>query len=338
MQDKNKNEGRRKRKPKGTADEVDAFAGPWAGYEGEESEDEEAALALANAGTVTGAIAAAEKAKEAQEEEDVSAQVSEDGPRQKKSDDYLYSAHEKSKFHGKAETDYMGRTYIHVPQDLDVDLTKEAGSQECFLPKKCLHTWTGHTKGVNTIKLFPKSGHLMLSGSQDTKIKLWDVYHDRKCLRTFMGHDKAIRDISFSNDGRRFLSASFDKWIKLWDTETGQCLGRYTTKRIPFCVTFNPDDDKQNIFLTGCQDKKIYQFDMNSGKVTQEYDQHLGGVNSVTFIDQGRRFISTSDDKTIRAWEYDIPVVVKYIADPSMHSMPATALSPNRNYFPLGSL
>jgi WD40 repeat protein len=69
---------------------------------------------------------------------------------------------------------------------------------------------------------------------------------------------------------------------------------------------------------------------MNSGEITQEYDQHLGPVNTITFVDQNRRFVTTSDDKTIRAWDFDIPVVIKYIAEPYMHSMPAVTLHPSR--------
>jgi pre-mRNA-processing factor 17 len=144
-----------------------------------------------------------------------------------------------------------------------------------------------------------------------------------------MGHGKAVRDITFSNDGRRFLSASYDKTVKLWDTETGKCIKSFTTGKIPYTVKFNPDEDKQHIFLAGCADKKIVQFDINTGEVTQEYDQHLGAVNTLTFVDDNRRFISTSDDKTLRAWEFDIPVVIKYVAEPDMHSMPAVALHPN---------
>jgi pre-mRNA-processing factor 17 len=51
-------------------------------------------------------------------------------------------------------------------------------------------------------------------------------------------------------------------------------------------------------------------------------------VNTVTFFDNGRRFVSSSDDKTLRVWEFGIPVQIKYIADPSMHSMPAIAPNP----------
>lgn len=116
------------------------------------------------------------------------------------------------------------------------------------------------------------------------------------------------------------------------DMILGQCIRSFSTGKVPYCVTFNPDEDKQNIFLAGCSDKKIVQFDVNTGEITQEYDQHLGAVNTITFVDDNRRFITTSDDKTMRAWEYDIPVVIKYIAEPDMHSMPAVTLHPSSKY------
>jgi len=86
------------------------------------------------------------------------------------------------------------------------------------------------------------------------------------------------------------------------------------------------------------QDKKIIQFDMNTSEIVQEYDQHLGPVNTITFVDENRRFVTTSDDKTIRAWDWDIPVVIKYIAEPHMHSMPAVTLHPTGKWFAAQSL
>lgn len=245
---------------------------------------------------------------------------------------------EKTTFHGESMYDYQGRTYMHVPLDLDINLLKEPGQQECFVPKKRIHTWEGHSKTISAARFFPFSGHLMLSGSMDSKIKLWDVYHDRSLLRTYSGHSTGVRDITFTNDGRKFLSASYDRMIKLWDTETGQCISRFTTGKIPYVVKFNPDHDKQHEFLTGMSDKKIIQFDIKSGEIVQEYDHHLGAVNTITFIDENRRFITTSDDKSLRAWEYGIPVPIKYIAEPYMHSMPSVALHPSGKYVACQSL
>ena len=66
-----------------------------------------------------------------------------------------------------------------------------------------------------------------------------------------------MRDIYFTNDGLHFLSASYDKTIHYWDTETGKVLKSFKIKAIPYCVRFNPDNNKQHSFLLGSSNKKI---------------------------------------------------------------------------------
>ncbi|KAM1102923.1 hypothetical protein ACFX19_011689 [Malus domestica] len=239
---------------------------------------------------------------------------------------------EKTTFHGKEERDYQGRSWIAPPRDA------KASNDHCYIPKRLVHTWSGHTKGVSAIRFFPKYGHLILSAGMDTKVKIWDVFNTGKCMRTYMGHSKAVRDICFSNDGSRFLTASYDKNIKYWDTETGQVISTFSTGKVPYVVKLNPDEDKQNVLLAGMSDKKIVQWDMNEGKINQEYDQHLGAVNTITFVDNNRRFVTSSDDKSLRVWEFGIPVVIKYISEPHMHSMPSISLHPNSNWLAAQSM
>ncbi|KAJ8451640.1 hypothetical protein Cgig2_018274 [Carnegiea gigantea] len=239
---------------------------------------------------------------------------------------------DKSTFHGKEERDYQGRSWISPPKDV------KASNDHCYIPKRLVHTWSGHTKGVSAIRFFPKYGHLILSAGMDTKVKIWDVFNSGKCMRTYMGHSKAVRDICFSNDGTKFLSAGYDKNIKYWDTETGKVISTFSTGKIPYVVKLNPDEDKQNVLLAGMSDKKIVQWDMNTGQITQEYDQHLGAVNTITFVDDNRRFVTSSDDKSLRVWEFGIPVVIKYISEPHMHSMPSIAVHPNTNWLAAQSL
>jgi pre-mRNA-processing factor 17 len=319
-----KKELKRKRKNKGDLDIVEgdgAYIGPWASWDGEEQ---------------TGFLDGVEEDTGDQPEEEEEPELA--VVRKKAKPKRGGIGQETSIFHGKSMTDYQGRTYMHPPIAEAPHLLTDSGAQETFIPKACVHTWTGHTQGVSAIRLFPETGHLLLSGSMDTKIKLWDVYTHGNCLRTFHGHVQAVKDVTFSNDGRKFLSCGYDRQMKLWDTETGQCLKRFSNGKTPYVVRFHPDEDKQHIFMAGMSDKKIIQYDMNSGEITQEYDQHLGPVNTITFVDENRRFVTTSDDKTIRAWDYDIPVVIKYIAEPHMHSMPAVTLHPSKKYFAAQSL
>jgi len=245
----------------------------------------------------------------------------------------------KSTLHINDPYDYLGRSFLHIPQDLGKNLrSTEQMTEKCYIPKKIVHTYTGHTKGIQKMELFPLSGHIFLTCSMDSKVKLWEFYGERRCIRTYGGHAQGVRDISFNSDGTEFLSASFDRFIKLWDVETGKVKAKFTNKKVPYCVVFNPDEDKKHLFVTGTSDKKILCYDTRSGEIVQEYDRHLGAVNTVTFVDSNKRLVSTSDDKSIRAWEWDIPVDFKYLADPQQHSMPAVSLSRNGRYLAFQSM
>ncbi|MCJ1225312.1 hypothetical protein MMC12_001961 [Toensbergia leucococca] len=310
---------RRKRQRKGDPGIVDgegAYRGPWARYQDEDQAyEDEAAVAGEELASDEEYIEEAIVPANLPATSKAGTDYQDDITNTESTESYVTEELDDKGF------DYQKRTYMHVPQDLDVQLTKEAGTQKNYAPKKHIHTWKSHTKPITALRFFPNSGHLLLSASADSKVKIWDVYHHRRLLRTYSGHTKSVTDATFNIDGTAFLTASYDRQMKLWDTETGACTARFTTGKIPHVIRFNPSQSNPHEFLAGMSDKKIVQFDTRSGEMTQEYDHHLGPVNTITFVDQDRRFITTSDDKSLRAWEYNIPVPIKFIAEPYMYSM-----------------
>ena len=240
---------------------------------------------------------------------------------------------ETSTLHAREAVDYQGRSFVTAPPDAHrVDWSTPSAGQ-CYAPKRLVHTWSGHRRGVSAIRFFPFSAHLLLSASMDTTVKIWNVGGDYRCLRTYSGHAEAVRDASFAHDGLRFLSTSYDSYVKLWDTETGQCISRHTTGKVPFCGRMHPLPVHGHECLVGQANKVVVQWDLRANVVAAEYNEHLATVNSVTFIDDARRFVSTSDDKKVFVWEYGLPVVIKHIADPSMHSIPCVTTHPSGRYF-----
>lgn len=230
------------------------------------------------------------------------------------------------------EYNYKGDSWI-VPTS-DFRESVEFGDLEhhrCYVPKKCVARFTGHNKGVHRIRLFPGTGHLLLSGGLDGKCKVWSVA-EKKVMRTYIGHSAAVRDVQFNNDGTKFLSCSFDRFIRLWNTETGEVEGTYTNRRVPYIIKFYPLDN--SLFVAGCSDNKIVTYDSKSGDIVQEYNHHLAPVNTITFVeDHGMKMITSSDDKKILVWEWDIGVPIKYISDPTMHSIPVITMHPSGSFF-----
>lgn len=63
----------------------------------------------------------------------------------------------------------QGRSWIAPPRD------KRNEADNTFLPKRWIHTWQGHNKGVNAIRFFPGTGHLLLSAGRCSR----SCYHTR---------------------------------------------------------------------------------------------------------------------------------------------------------------
>ena len=300
-----KGRSRRRRVANRDATDVDGYTGPWCSFEDE--------VKVARPGEDDQAVIDAWMAKKKKytlkvDKEEV----------------------EKSHLHIPDPYDYQGRSFLHAPQDLDgVNLRPDHVPAKCFIPKKVIHTYTGHSKSLTAIRWFPRSAHLFLSAGMDGKINLWEVFNQRRNILTFLGHKSAVRDLCFNRFGDNFLSTGYDRSLKLWDTETGQCVKKFSNRKVAYCVKFNPDDERSHLFLSGMNDKKILCWDSRSGGICQEYDRHLGPINTITFVDNNRRFVSTSDDKSIRVWEWDIPVDIKYIADAALHAVPAVTQAPN---------
>lgn len=239
---------------------------------------------------------------------------------------------ERSTFHGESVYDYQGRGFLHPPIEVDIDFDKQ--DFKCYLPKRRIHSFPGHARGTSVLRFLPHTGHLFLSGGNDNLLKIWDLYHDRMCLRDYMGHSKPIKAVDFNEDGTSFLSASFDKNVKIWDTETGQVRSRYGFNSTPNDLQFRPGHP--NEFVVGLSNSKINHYDdrvaAHQGLV-QVYDHHLSSILDLEFFPDGSRLISSSEDKTVRIWENQINIPLKQISDTAQHSMPFLRVHPEHHYF-----
>lgn len=227
--------------------------------------------------------------------------------------------------------------YMETPSD-HISNTKN-DLIDYSLPSKVRRTFKGHQGGVTSLEFFPRTGHLLLSCGNDGNIYLWDMCRQHKLLRGYYGHSQAVKCVVFNTTGSTFLSCSYDRTVLLWDTKTGAILKTLLLAAVPNTVIFNPNNE--NEILVGLANKRIEHFDLSQSSFqlpVQTYDHHLGAINSLTVVDGTKRFMSTSDDRTVRIWRWHINIPDKIIADPTQHSMPCTAVHPVDSFIALQTM
>ena len=91
---------------------------------------------------------------------------------------------------------------------------------------------------------------------------------------TIRGHDDWVIFVTFSPDGKRIASGSWDKTICLWDTETGLQLGNPLTGHTDpvYSVVFSPDGQR---VVSGTADNTIHMWDGPTDAVVNLHSDNI---------------------------------------------------------------
>ncbi|MFF3276037.1 hypothetical protein ACFYWU_34650 [Streptomyces chrestomyceticus] len=174
---------------------------------------------------------------------------------------------------------------------------------------------TGHTKAVYATAFAP-DGRLLVTGSGDNTIRLWDVREPgrpKPMGQPLAGHRDWVYWLQFTRDGHTLASASRDGTVRLWDMRDarrprpwGQPLTGHTS--YVFSVSFSPDG---RTLATASQDTTLRLWDVSDPARPHPLGQPLTGhtthVASAAYSPDGRTVASAGHDRTVRLWNVTDP-------------------------------
>ncbi|MHC4426413.1 MAG: protein kinase domain-containing protein [Planctomycetota bacterium] len=118
---------------------------------------------------------------------------------------------------------------------------------------------------------------------------------------TLRGHKEHVNSVALSPDGKRIISGSNDKTIKVWDAETDtelMTLRGHSNK--VWSVAFSPDGKR---IVSGSVDKTIKIWDAATGIELMTLRGHGQATHVVAFSPDGKCIVSGSADNTIKVWD-----------------------------------
>lgn len=204
---------------------------------------------------------------------------------------------------------------------------------------RCVGVLKGHVDRVNSV-VFHQEGNLVISSSDDSTVRIWELFNDdcksvslsdvsifrssslnskgNLCvevdgyrdicvkedsgcvLREGIGHTDDVSDVCFSPDDRFIASASYDKTIRIWNTDTLECIhvlkGHATAV---MSVSFSPDG--QCVVSTSLDDT-IRVWDVSTGHCLLVIDNKF--TSASCFTSDGSHIISNFSDNYADMWEF----------------------------------
>lgn len=135
------------------------------------------------------------------------------------------------------------------------------------LPAAQLHE---HFRQVHTVTFNPHRGSLLLSGSQDGTVRLWDVRDARQAQSTlkskhkYSGQSDGVRDVKWSpTDGVDFAFGTDSGWIQRWDMRN-----------------------------------------LKTAKI--KIPAHSTTCNTIDWHPDGKHIVSAGSDRTVRVWDFAV--------------------------------
>lgn len=161
----------------------------------------------------------------------------------------------------------------------------------------------GHTALVNTLQFSPDSQQL-ISGSEDTHIRVWDIGLGR-CIKQLERHRDCVRSLAISHDGKFLASGGDDRQVILWDLATFQPLQDISTQQSRIWSVAFQQQAGQLLLSAGGDKQRLMMWKVtpsNHVRPVKTYRGYTNGIRTVAFLGKDR-IIGGGDGGELSVWD-----------------------------------
>jgi WD40 repeat protein len=134
---------------------------------------------------------------------------------------------------------------------------------------------SGHTDYVRSVT-FSSDGTSLVSGSNDTTVKLWDI-QTGGVVKTFCGHTDHVLSVSIAFNHTTIASGSIDRTVCLWDIQTGECHHTISQQEPVYYVSFSPTNSQHLISISG---DIVHQWNIDGCQIKPTFEGYCAASSS----------------------------------------------------------
>ncbi|MBC8352054.1 MAG: protein kinase [Planctomycetes bacterium] len=154
---------------------------------------------------------------------------------------------------------------------------------------------------VQSVAFSPVANQVAIGCDDEaTYLRIWDL-ETQQPLRTLQGHTDAVTSASYSRDGKRLLTTSFDNTARIWNVDTGEQIRVLEGHSWwVWDAAFSPDESQ---VATVSQDGTAVVWTLADYTKSPAFTGHQGPVYSVAFSPDGKNIVSGGYDKRALLWK-----------------------------------
>jgi U3 small nucleolar RNA-associated protein 13 len=171
----------------------------------------------------------------------------------------------------------------------------------------------GHSEAINYTGLLLKKKNQIVSAGKDQTIKIWDfsrlvenfdnedssIEYIKESLHSTVAHDEEVSVVKISPNEKLIASGSYDKTIKIWDTQLNQLHMIKGHKRAITDLSFSK---YAKVLASASTDKTVRLWNLTDYSCINTFEGHLSSVLRIHWLYYGTHIISAGADGLVKFW------------------------------------